>query len=305
MVVSDMKKFFINIAIFFTIIAVIDFAAGKVFWHLQMIAGGRTGAEYYACKESNEDVLILGSSRAAHHYVSQILSDSLGMKSYNAGQDGNGIILHYGRWKMISERYTPKLIIYDITANFDIALNDNMAYVDRLKPFCDDSRVKKYIAGVFPLEKYKLYSKMYRYNYKFLEGISDCATNNVVDDGYVPLEGLIRQEIVDKENFEHKVITIDSVKLKYLEQLVKEAKEKDTRILFVLSPSFRGVERDQVAIKSINDIAKRYSVRFLDYSDDSICQDASLFYDSSHLNDKGARQFSNKLVVWIRQSKLF
>lgn len=306
MVVSDMKKYLINIAIFFAIVAIVDMAIWMGFHYLQAnVAKGRIKVEYHACMESDEDVLILGSSRAAHHYVPQILSDSLGMKCFNAGQDGNGIILHYGRWKMISDRYSPKLIIYDITANFDIALNDNMTYVDRLKPFCYDSQVKKYIADIFPLEKYKLFSKMYRYNYKFLEVLSDCAANNVVDDGYAPLVGLIRQEIVDKENFEHKGITIDSVKLKYLEQLVKEAKEKNTRIIFVLSPSYRGVERDNVAIGSIKDIASRYNVRFLDYSDDSICQEASWFYDSSHLNDKGARIFTNKLIAQIKQSNLF
>ena len=306
MVISDMRKFLINIAIFFAIVAIVDMTIGVGFHYLQAnVAKGRIKAEYYACKESDEDVLILGSSRAAHHYVPQILSDSLGMNCFNAGQDGNGIILHYGRWKMISDRYTPKLIIYDITANFDIALNDNMTYVDRLKPFCNDNQVKKYIADIFPLEKYKLCSKMYRYNYKFLEVLSDCAANNVADDGYAPLEGLIRKEIVDKESFEHKDISIDSVKLKYLEQLVKEAKENDTKILFILSPSYRGIERDQVAIKTINDIAKRYSVIFFDYSDDSICQDASLFYDSSHLNDKGARIFTNKLIAQIKQSNLF
>lgn len=51
-----MKKFIINILIFSGIVAVIDVAAGKVFWYLQSTkAGGGTGSEYYVCKEGTED----------------------------------------------------------------------------------------------------------------------------------------------------------------------------------------------------------------------------------------------------------
>ena len=151
-----MKKFLINIAIFFAIIAVVDFSLGKVFHYLQARAGGRTGAEYYVCEKATEDVIIMGSSRASHHYVPEIISENLGMSCFNAGQDGNGIILQYGRWKMMSERYTPKLLIYDITSAFDLAVNDNMTYVDRLKPFCSNANVRGFVSLIFPMERLRV-----------------------------------------------------------------------------------------------------------------------------------------------------
>lgn len=292
-----MKKFIINILIFFGIVVVVDLAAGKVFWYLQSTkAGGSTGAEYYACKESNKSVIIMGSSRAQHHYVPQIISDSLGITCFNAGQDGNGIILQYGRWTMMSERYSPKLIIYDITPNFDVALNDNMTYVDRLKPFCDDKRVKGYISDIFPWENIKLFSHMYRFNYKFLEIISDCAAGKEMTNGYAPLDGLIRQEVVEQDVTDKTHISVDPVKIHYLEKLIVEAKEKGTEVILVLSPSFRGVENDPIAIESIKKIAKQQDVLFLDYSSDMICEDSSLFYDSVHLNEKGAILFTKRLI---------
>lgn len=301
MEVSDMRRFLINIAIFFAIVVVVDFSLGSVFHYLQAnVAQGRTEVEYHACKKSDEGILIFGSSRAAHHYVSQILTDSLNLRCFNAGQDGNGIILQYGRWKMISERYSPKLIIYDITPNFDFAINDNMTYVDRLKPFCGDRHIKDYIVELFPLERFKLFSRLYRYNYKFIEILSDCTFGEAIEGGYSPLFGSIRQEIVDKEVFEHKEISLDTVKLMYLENLVSETADKGTRIVFVLSPSYRGIEKDNKAIEALHDIAKRHSVLFIDYSDDAICKDASLFYDSTHLNDKGARIFTNKLISQLK-----
>ena len=98
-----MKKFLINISIFIAIVAVVDISLGKTFYWLQSTkAKGRTQTEYYICNELNADILVMGSSRATHHYVAQMISDSLGKTCFNGGQDGNGIVLQYGRWKMIS-----------------------------------------------------------------------------------------------------------------------------------------------------------------------------------------------------------
>ena len=64
--------------------------------------GGR-GRDNYICDKSVDDILIFGSSRAVHHYNSSMIEDSLGMSCYNCGDDGNGIILSYGRLSMISQ----------------------------------------------------------------------------------------------------------------------------------------------------------------------------------------------------------
>ena len=299
--VSEMKKFLINTAIFFAIVAVVDFSFGKVFHYLQWnVAGGRTGSEYYACKESNEDILIMGSSRAAHHYDSKVIAEGLGKSCFNAGEDGNGIILQYGRWKMISDRYKPKLIIYDISTGYDISINDNMAYIDRLKPFCDALIVKEYVAEIFPMERMKLASQMYRYNYKFLEMIFDCTKRRVIGNGYTSVRGHISQAIIDKEFDKKDTIETDSVKRIYLERLVTEAKEKGTEIVFVISPSWKGGGYTLSAYSSIIDLANKYHIPFYNYMESSICNNPDYFKDSGHLNSLGASEFSKDLVSQIK-----
>ena len=304
---SDMKKFIINILIFFGIVAVVDMAAGKLFWFLQSTkAGGRTGAEYYACKESNEDVIIMGSSRASHHYVPQTISDSLGLSCFNAGQDGNGIIMQYGRWKMISERYSPKIIIYDVNPSFDLAHNDNMTYIDRLKPFCQNNQVESYVSMLFPLEHFKLYSRMYRYNYKFIEFIFDCSRvkNNGLQ-GYIPLEGYIREEIVrDSLLFKKGEISFDNIKIKYLDELANECKEHDVELLFVASPCFKGGKYNSMAFAPIQAIADKYDFTFVNYYDSEYSYIVDLFKDSNHLNDKGARAFTAIIVNNLNRQKM-
>ena len=298
-----MKKFIINILIFFGIVAVIDVAAGKVFWYLQSTkAGGRTGAEYYACMESNEDVIIMGSSRASHHYVPQIITDSIGLSCFNAGQDGNGIIMQYGRWKMISERYTPKVLVYDVTPGFDLVENDNMTYIDHLKPFCSDWKVNDYVAGIFPLERYKLMSHMYRYNYKFLEILSDCARGRGDElKGYIPLEGQIRQEVVEGSFAQVAVeVRYDSEKLRYLECLANECQEKGTRLMFVVSPYYGGASYTKETFAPVSEIAERYGVPFMYFNDRQHSLNPKIFKDSHHLNDEGAQAFTIELVSQIR-----
>lgn len=297
---SDMKKFLVNILIFFAIVAAVDVAAGKLFRYLQTKAGGRTGAEYYACKESNEDVIIMGSSRASHHYVPQIITDSLGLSCFNAGQDGNGIILQYGRWKMMSERYTPKMVIYDINPGFDLVENDNMAYVDRLKPFASDRIVRDYIGEIFPMERLKLVSQMYRYNYKFIEMVSDFG-KGIDNGGYLPLYGQIRQEVVD--GYESKVSSIeyDEAKLKYLECLARECKEKGVKLVLAVSPYYGGGSYDLNTFASVKEMANKNGADFLYYNTDEYDFNPDYFKDSYHLNDNGAVKFSSDLAGKLKE----
>ena len=298
-----MKRFLVRMAVFFAIVAAVDFSLGKVFSSLQAgKAGGRTGVEYYACRKATEEVIVMGSSKASHHYVPALITEGLGMSCFNAGQDGNGIILQYGRWKMLSERYAPKLLIYDINPTFDLGVNDNMTYLDRLKPFSGDRAVADYIASLFPLERIKLLSGMYRFNYKFLELAADCLRKGdyLSDGGYIPLTGRIRPEIVAQEPAA-KLASLDTdpVKLGCLEQLLREAKDKGTEVIFVVSPAWRGGNYTADAYRCVSDLARSYGAGFYEYVDSALCDEPDLFEDSSHLNDLGARAFTKDLVSRI------
>ena len=294
--VSDMKKFLINIAIFFAIIAIVDFSLGKAFYWLQSTkARGRTQTEYYICNELNADILVMGSSRASHHYLVQLITDSLGMTCFNGGQDGNGIVMQYGRWKMVSKHHLPKVIIYDIEPAFDLVVNDNSRYIDRLKPYTGDADVKEFVAGLYPLERYKVISQMYRYNYKFIEIASDCVRPSNANSGYQPNYNHIRQELINKErNFEKSTIgRIDEVKMSCLSNLIDEAQSKGVQVVLVSSPYWKGYnDSDLSAIKML---AEEKNVPFIDYADSEIRNNSDWFADTMHLNDEGACAFSKDL----------
>ena len=93
-----MKRFILKGILFITLIIFVDFIIGGIFNYLSLNAksGGNLKNNYIAYN-MKEELLIMGSSRAAHHYKPGIFSDSLNMSCYNCGRDGNGIILMYGR----------------------------------------------------------------------------------------------------------------------------------------------------------------------------------------------------------------
>ena len=72
------------------IVITLDFTFGKIMdWMLPQISNqGDIGKTYFALNDVETPVVIVGSSRASHHYVTQMIEDSLGMPAYNIGRDG-------------------------------------------------------------------------------------------------------------------------------------------------------------------------------------------------------------------------
>ena len=115
-----MKKFLLKVVLFLACVVIMDLVFGYGFsWLRSHAKGGSTANCEYIANRVEEDIIILGSSRATHHYIPQIIEDSLGMSCYNCGEEGNGVILAYGRLKMLTNRYKPQLILYEITSGYD------------------------------------------------------------------------------------------------------------------------------------------------------------------------------------------
>ena len=109
---GTMKGFLLKILLFFSVVFVVDRLFGTTVQYLhdhmyEDTEGGMVGRSWYACKKSNEQCLLFGSSRAHHAYVPTIFEERLGMTCRNVGASGMGIIYNYGQLKMITERYTP------------------------------------------------------------------------------------------------------------------------------------------------------------------------------------------------------
>lgn len=295
-----MKKYLIKIVLFFVAVAVIDVLFGIVCQYMNDHSkGGGVKSRYYVCKESDEDVLVFGSSRAKHHYVPDVIEDSLCMTCYNTGEDGNGIILCYGFLKMITQRYSPILIIYDVTG-FDIYEDDNMKYLDLMKPYYYENGIDSIFWSVEPKTRIMMLSNLYRYNTTCLRVIGNYIhPMSNYPKGYSALHKTMDYEPEVKEE---KTKTVDSLKIHYFERFIHLTQNKGISLVCCISPSYKA-STDDNKYQPVKQLCEQYNVPFYYYGAMSdISNTKTYFQDRTHLNDKGASLYTGVLMSRIKNT---
>ena len=293
-----MKKYLLHILLFFVIVAAVDVSVGAFGRYLQGHAkGGSTRQFDDLVMKDRHDVLILGSSRAHHHYDAPFLRDTLGVDVYNAGFDGNGVVLADGVLEMVLNRYKPQLVLFDIEPDFDVNVyekdNHHTRYIKNLKPYYREGGVSEIIKDVSMDEWRKVQSGLIRYNTEIL----GMAVDNLIDRGmerrgFQSLSGKMEK---DPEPKAPKKEELDPFKLAYVEKLIVLCQSNDVPLVLVGSPKYG--KTDSEALRPVKDIANKYEVPFLDYyADPSFMAHKEWFKEPMHLNSEGARVFS-KLIA--------
>lgn len=299
-----MKKFLIKIILFFLIVAGVDFCFGLTCDQMNVYAkGGETKQLYDLIERSFYDVLILGSSRAHHHYVPEIIDSVLGKESYNAGYDGNGVILAYPILAHVTERHKPDIVIFEISRGFDITVNaedkNNTRYISRLKPFYRIPQVAEAIKAVSLDDYVQVHSGFYRYNSNFIHMLMDNLLPMKMDPmGYQALSGTYAK---DKMRLPYNKKSVDSLKIHYLKELAAFGEQNRMKMVWILSPQFYEEVEEHKDYDIAKRIAAKYNIPFLDYYvDSSFVGHRELFRDATHMNDKGARLYSEKVAEDIK-----
>ena len=249
----------------------------------------------YILNEVKSDVLIFGSSRASHHYIPSIISDSLKLSVYNCGHDGQCIYYHYCLLKMIKERYLPEIIILDLFySELFVSANANLENIKLLTPFYgNDEDLDSLINSISPFEKYKMTSKLYRYNSKLTDIFIDnfIKTDQNWENGYVPI--FDEMKTVKYLKFSSVEQIVEQGKISYLEKFITFCKENNIKLLLCVSPVHYICE-DKEGFIPAQKIAEKHDVPILDhYCNSSFSKNNSLFKDETHLNHNGATIFSS------------
>ncbi len=236
--------------------------------------------QLYRLNESKYDIIILGSSRASHHYVSSIFADSLNMSCYNAGSEGMCIYYHYAMLAAMIERgHRPQIVIYDV---MDLDAMDHPgptftldAALDRLAPHYGEYES---IDSLFNLkdwkEKLKLQSLTYRYNSKLVQSIKCNFMPLPEDNGYEKVVGKLPDNM-DFTKEEYNDCELDPQKLRYMQKMVNLAKSHQIMIYFVFSPSFK--DDPSKAYDAAKEIAYRNQIEVIDCYNESSLMKRELF----------------------------
>lgn len=297
-----MKKFICKIVAFFLLVVVVDLLFGVVCSYLyNHTKGGQYWKVRYSCEEQQAPVVLLGSSRMEHHCVPEVMAPVLGKEVYNAGFSANGVFFAYAALMLMTERYTPELVVYDAYA--DVYGTDNEKFMDVLKLYKNKSYIRAIITDIAPRERIYMLSSMYCYNSIFLELLAhNVFSVNKYIKGYLPLnDASMDYEPHDIENVS--TLPVDEVKLSYLRKMIGFAKERQIKFVVSISPQYKIMPNSQY-YSYIRDICQEENIPLLDFSaDEDISTNREYFIDSIHLNDKGAHEYSIKLAQKLLDNK--
>ena len=269
----------------------------------QDMGKGRFGRE-----SVSSDIVVVGSSRASHHYDVNRMADSLGCSVYNVGLDGCFFLDNCCMMHAILERYSPKMILLEISC--DALYQESKNYLEGLYAYYwQDPYVKEivnheegWLSGI------KLLSCLYTYNANAFKtigyGLKGVIKGDVEVDplhGYAPLAFKPKKsELVLKSHTDDNPhsFTISSWKVSLLTDLLRSARGKGVQVVVITSPVFgyRNVS-NQESQMCITQICENEQSIYWDFSDQAeFLQHPEWFNDGAHLNEIGAAKFTELVL---------
>lgn len=292
--------FTVKLLLLLFIVFLFDFTIGKTlsYFYFKQECGRQYRATY-AIEKTTADILIFGSSRAYHQYVPGIIEDRLKQSCYNTGSPGQFLLYNYATLKAILKRYSPKLIILDVSPGDLRVEKESYERLSFLLPYYKKhEEIRPIVDLKSPLEKFKLLSSIYAFNSSFLMiagGNSEYFKKKTTDiKGYKPLTGIWNGPI---ETGNSEAYKIDSTKANIFTDFIKDCHSAKTELFIVCSPSYVKYSHREYSISIIEKIAKEQNTAFIDFTNNAFFTNRpDLFDDPGHLNDNGAKIFSNKLI---------
>ena len=306
---KEIKNITLGIFSFCLLLIATDMVVGN--WSEKMYYKSKYGIfhrQIYCLTQSEDEIMILGSSRAAHHYVPQIFEDALGMSCYNAGSDGMCIYYHYGILaSRIQRGCPPKKVILEVIGT-DVEVSQTATFsldaaLDRYAPhYGEFAEIDSMFAFNGWKSKVKLLSKTYKYNSKLVQTIKCNYIPWPEDRGYEALNGVMEvaegKKVADVLGPSSDYPNIEDQKLAYLQKFIDDCYANNIELTICYSPYYG--QDTPASISFIQEFAEKKGVTFLNYGNDIRFQKQEFFQDASHLNDTGAKVYSNEIASKLK-----
>lgn len=248
---------------------------------------------------TTEDILILGNSRAECHFDPAVIQEATGMSAYNCGIGGADFLFSRIQLNESLKRYTPKLIIVEASPNSFFLVNAENRIKTLLPFYKRDTIIYHALTHGKLFEEIKFISTIYPYNSTIgasIRGLFKKNTDTLM--GFMPAKGQI--DSLHEVNYVNKFYTMKHLpqfRLDRLKKIIETCNRKKIPIVIVSSPVYY-MNKDY---EDLENQLKRFclqfqDVHFFDYTKSSSTYlKKELFYDNAHLNDKGARLFTQNL----------
>lgn len=264
----------------------------------------------------NADLLIMGSSRAAFHISPRIIDSTLTLNSYNLGLSAWHFDMQYARFKMyLQHNRKPKYIIQNVDV-YGFSKRADVADSQQFLPYIQDTILQKTIRGHkgefdvyqrnIPLLKYKNLQNL------AFEGLFTFLNYPDLYDSTANYKGYRGNDYVWNQDFERfkkrfpkgAKYTFDKEVKRQFNEFLAFCQHEKIKVFLVYAPEYFEVQpyykNKSELINLCTESANKYKCHFLDYSKDSLCYNRQYFYNSQHLNKKGAELYSKELGVKVK-----
>jgi hypothetical protein len=263
----------------------------------------------------NAEILITGSSRALTHYDPRILQQALGRSAYNIGLNGSQTDFQLARLKTyLQHNRAPALLIHNLDA-FSLQVTGKEVYdPGQYIPYLAEPDLLAAITRVHPEAWRWRYIPLYGYatedlRFNWLQSIGGWWRRSGADthiDGFTPRQ---LNWTGDFEKFRDKqpegvTVEVQSEGMRQLEELLELAARHGSHVVLAYSPEYQPMQqmtRNRGEIfEHFSAIARKHRAVLLDFSNSPISARQDLFYNSQHLNAKGAAEFSHELANQLK-----
>jgi hypothetical protein len=286
-----MKRFLKKIAILSVLILLIMFVLDIVYTKIYTVSPPRSKFQMVKKLQGQEvDYVFLGSSRIENHIIPSLIAEKTGKEAYNFGFLSVKLFDIFTMVKLLKQYdIKAKKVFIQVDYNFDLA-GRSVHLPPEMAPFIHDNPVTaQYFAGqsdYFGLEYVPFYRYCaYDYQIGFRELILNVAnkkTDITKTAGYFPLYG---SKPIDTFALPAKIQNRN----RELEAISKFCKDNQIDVVFFCAPFRPGTKNIEYADK-----LKEKVPGLIDYSR-AISND-EMFFNNNHLNDKGARVFTQMII---------
>jgi hypothetical protein len=314
---KQLFKFLRKSLILLVLLFVLD--RGMGIWLEHIFFKQKHGDDYvtlYLMQNADADVLVMGSSRASHHYKSSMIEQQTNMSCFNGGRDEMNVIYTAATLPIVCKRHAPKVLILEMLPT-DLSLSKDMDVVYQriatvLLPF-----LHKYpqLSGTIALSpdhdlfKAKLLH-IYPYNSTIGSSIQNAFTNfgHKTIKGYEPLSGAIDTAGYHKSlwsNYPDSTLPLSKVAIEKYQEVIQLSRENHIRLITVVSPFYFPFDfSNNSSFATIKKMMADNNFELYDFSHDTrFLNTASLFHDDIHLNDSGATIFTNEIIKIINHPR--
>lgn len=313
-----MKRFILKISLFSTIVFLLFLGLEFMITEGLKKSKNYHFADWNALFEGkiNADIIINGSSKAFVQVSTVIIDSTLKVNSYNLGINGHDFYMQNSKYFVYTKyNSTPKLVV-QVIGNGSLKKRADLYQLDQFLPYINEPVIKEVTQDYIGLTSFDYYLPFVRYfgsKTTINEGLRtffECFEKENDPHrykGYRPnssaWDGSFERFV--KYSPEGRTIHLTDTSIQLFKQFLSYHQKEGIPVVLVYPPTYyesqKYINNRAEIIDLYVSIAQEYNIPLLDYSQLPITKDKAYFYNSQHLNQKGAEIFSKNLALDLQK----